>query len=488
MSVAPSLSSAFDWLTHRAAVLPGHPALEFGDSVLTFRQLDGAVSRAAAGLLERGLRPCDRVALLAGNSPEFVIAVLAAARSGAIVAPLNWRLSRPELAWQVERIRASLVVADAGYREMGSAIARAAGTAWAEVAELGTAVPGGAFAGPWTGDFVLMFTSGTTGRPKAARLTFENFLASAAASAFNIGVDPRDRWLACMPLCHVGGLSIITRSLIQGTTVLLERAFDATRVNAALRSGRVSLLSVVPTMLARMLDADRDPYPQAVRAVLVGGGPVTRELLEAAAERGLPVLQTYGLTEATSQVTTLAPADALDHLGSAGKPLFGVSVRVDAPPGEPGEILVAGPTVFAGYFDDPEATGRALRDGWLHTGDIGRVDEHGFLYVLDRRDDLVVTGGENVYPAEVEAMLEAHPAVAEAAVVGLPDPAWGQVVAAAVRFTASPIPWQELDVYLRRHLAGYKVPRRWLAAGELPRTASGKLQRHRVRAWFEGGE
>lgn len=488
---AGGLPAAFDWLAHRAAVLPAHPAVEFGAEVWSFSELDRRASAAAALLLDAGLEPGDRAALLAANSNTFVAAVFGAARAGIRLAPLNWRLTAGELAWQVQRLGARAVLHDAAYADAATAVAAEAGSRALDLETAGRHAarsPAAGWPGTWTGDFILMFTSGTTGRPKAARLTFENFFASAAASAFNIGVDPADRWLACMPLCHVGGLSIATRSLIQGTTIVIHPGFDPAAVNRALRRERISLLSVVPTMLARMLEADPDPFPPSTRAVLVGGGPVSRGLLERAAARGLPVLQTYGLTEATSQVTTLSPADALEHLGSAGKPLFSIRVAVDAPPGEPGEILVAGPTVFAGYFDDPEATARALQGGWLRTGDIGRLDAEGFLYVLDRRDDLVVSGGENVYPAEVEAALEAHPAVREAAVVGLPDDRWGQVVGAAVVFEpGASAGWGDLEAWLRGRLAGYKLPRRWLEAGELPRTASGKLQRHRVRAWFEAG-
>ena len=487
--ISPALPP-FDWVAHRASALPRHPAVEFGAEVWSFAELDHRVSAFAQELLGAGVRPGDRVGLLAGNSAHYVAAVFGTARAGAIVAPLNWRLAAGELAWQLNRIGTRLLLHDQAFASAASEIARAAGIPAMSIAGGADGAVSGPceWPGTWSGDFVLMFTSGTTGRPKAARLTFENFFASAAASAFNIGVDPADRWLACMPLCHVGGLSIATRSLIQGTTAVIHAGFDAGAVNRALREERITLLSVVPTMLARMLEADERPYPPSVRAVLVGGGPVSRDLLERAAARGLPVLQTYGLTEATSQVTTLAPGDALAHLGSAGKPLFSVRLRVAAPADQPGEILVAGPTVFPGYFDDPEATARALRDGWLHTGDIGLIDAEGFLTILDRRHDLVVTGGENVYPAEVEAALEAHPAVREAAVVGLPDPHWGQVVAAAVVLRdARPPGWGELEAWLRERLAGYKVPRRWLALDELPRTTSGKLQRHLVRARFGGG-
>ncbi|MEJ5222504.1 MAG: o-succinylbenzoate--CoA ligase, partial [Tepidiforma sp.] len=448
---ATATPPGFDWLAHRAAVLPGHPAVEFGAEVWSFAELDRRASAVAALLLGAGLGPADRAALLAANSNAFVAAVFGAARAGIPLAPLNWRLSHAELAWQVRRLSARVLLHDAVYAAAAAAVTAEAGARALSLeadARHGPAAPAAGWPGTWTGDFILMFTSGTTGRPKAARLTFENFFASAAASAFNIGVDPADRWLACMPLCHVGGLSIATRSLIQGTTIVIHPGFDPAAVNRALRRERITLLSVVPTMLARMLEVDSDPFPPTLRAVLVGGGPVSRELLERAAARGLPVLQTYGLTEATSQVTTLSPADALGHLGSAGKPLFSVRVAVDAPPGEPGEILVAGPTVFAGYFDDPEATARAVRGGWLRTGDIGRLDADGFLYVLDRRDDLVVSGGENVYPAEVEAALETHPAVREAAVVGLPDAHWGQVVAAAVVFREAGAPgWSDLEAW-----------------------------------------
>ncbi len=482
-----AFAPGFDWLAHRASALPGHPAIEFGGEVWSFVELDHRASAIAARLLGAGLHPGDRAALLAANSNAFVAALFGAARAGVQLAPLNWRLTPAELAWQVQRVGARLLLHDDTFADAALQAAASAGARTLPIqTETGCpAQPAGGWPGTWSGDFILMFTSGTTGRPKAARLTFENFFASAAASAFNIGVDPADRWLACMPLCHVGGLSIATRSLIQGTTVVIHAGFDPAAVNRALRHERITLLSVVPTMLARMLDADPDSYPASVRAVLVGGGPVSRELLERAAGRGLPVLQTYGLTEATSQVTTLSPADAPGHLGSAGKPLFSIRVAVDASPGEPGEILVAGPTVFAGYFDDPQATERALRDGWLHTGDIGRIDPDGFLSVLDRRDDLVVSGGENIYPAEVEAALEAHPNVREAAVVGLPDERWGQIVAAAIVFEpGAATGWDVLEGWLRERLAAYKVPRRWRLADQLPRTTSGKLQRHRVRAWF----
>jgi O-succinylbenzoic acid--CoA ligase len=274
--------------------------------------------------------------------------------------------------------------------------------------------------------------------------------------------------------------------VIYGTTAVIQPSFDEHAVNRALRDEGIALLSVVPTMLQRMLDADEALFPPSVRAVLVGGGPVARDTLERALGRGLPVLQTYGLTEAASQVTTLSPADALTHAGSAGKPLLTTRVRIDARPGEAGEILVRGETVTPGYFENTVATADALRDGWLHTGDIGRVDGDGFLYVLDRRDDLIVTGGENVYPAEVEGVLRGHPLVEAAAVVGVPDERWGQAIAAAV-VAAPGLDEAELEAWLRARLAAYKLPRAIRIVAALPMTASGKVQRRLVREEFAGG-
>ncbi|MCK9520286.1 MAG: o-succinylbenzoate--CoA ligase [Dehalococcoidia bacterium] len=514
-----------EWLAHRADVLPAHPAVVLGDTTLTYRELDAAATALAGRLQAEGVAPGDRVALLVLNSLELVVAIHAVPRAGAILLPLNARLIPPELAYQLEDAAASLLLyhdRTAGQAAEAARAAKLANTIDITPSPLGAIAPGAPSppnplsqragrggteedavspplppqrergpGAPGTGHralgttarpFAIIYTSGTTGAPKGAVLSHENFFASAAASAFNMGVLPGDRWVACLPLFHIGGLSIVTRSAIYGTTIVVHPAFDEHAVNAELREGGATLLSVVPTMLQRMLDADDLPYPATVRGVLVGGGPVTKVLLERATVRGLPVLQTYGLTEATSQVTTLAPGDALAHLGSAGKPLLGSRIRIDAPPGEPGEILVSGPTVTSGYWNRPDATASALHDGWLHTGDIGRLDGDGFLYVLDRRDDLIVCGGENVYPAEVEAAIKSFAGVCDACVVGLPDERWGQVVAAAIVSTEGSLDTAALETYLRTKLAGYKVPRTVRLVESLPVTASGKVRRNVVRA------
>ena len=527
-----------DWVALRARTHGDHVAVEAPDATLTYAALDARVGAAAAALRARGLRDGAPVALLMTAGSGFATAAHAVPRAGGVLMPLNARLATAELAWQLADAGARLLVADEATLSAARAAADAAGGVEVIDAEalvdMPAATPSRSSRGsPDRSEWVqreiegerrpsfhsgrtgeehhagrtdapgeidpgrphsVLYTSGTTGRPKGALLTHGNFHWSAVGSGLNLGVDPADRWLACMPLFHVGGLSILLRSAIYGTTAVVHERFDEARVNRALREQGVTLLSVVATMLGRMLDADDAPYPSSVRAVLVGGGPAPRPLLEAARDRGLPVLQTYGLTEAASQVTTLPAVDGLRKPGSSGLPLPGTTVRIApagdadgarAVPGEIGEILVAGPTVTPGYRGRPDATAAALRGGWLRTGDVGFLDAEGYLTVVDRREDLIVSGGENVYPAEVEAVLLAHPGVLECAVFGAPDEAWGQRVTAVIvtrpGAAADLLTTDALAAFCRERLAAYKVPRTFAVRAEaLPRTASGKLQRHLV--------
>jgi len=282
------------------------------------------------------------------------------------------------------------------------------------------------------------------------------------------------------------------RSVIYGISILVYEKFDASEVNRAIRKEGVTIISVVAVMLQRMLctlDAEQPDarYPQTLRCVLLGGGPAPRPLLEDCASRNIPVVQTYGLTESCSQAATLSPADALRKLGSAGRPLLPVQLRImlddgqPAAPGEVGTIFLKGPTITPGYDGRPEATARALRDGWFSTGDIGYLDADGYLYVLDRRSDLIISGGENVYPAEIEAILLAHPAVEEAGVCGLADARWGQVPVAFLRLhPASTTTAHELQTYAAQRLARYKLPHAFYFVTQLPRTSSGKLMRREL--------
>lgn len=448
-----------DWLRQRAGTTPHRIALLFAGESWTFSQLDAAVDRAAALLMDWQIRGGERVGIRADNSAAYVVAVHALMRIGAVLVPINTRLTEAEVAWQTANAQTVRTLAHSNI----AALLEAPRSRPVPQREFDLA--------DWHS---IVYTSGTTGKPKGAILTYGNHWWSATASALNLGLAPNDTWLVCLPLFHVGGLSILLRGVICGMTALVQARFDAADVNRAIDEKGVSIVSVVSTMLDRMLSLrDGRPYPSTLRCVLLGGGPAPLPLLERAAALGVPVVQTYGLTETASQFTTLAPEDAIVKLGSAGKPLMGSQLRL----GSQGEILVRGPNVSRGYLD---GSSHVDADGWLHTGDLGRLDEDGYLYVLDRRDDLIVSGGENVYPAEVEATLLAHPAVAEAGVIGVPDAQWGRTVAAFVVLTEA-CDAEVLIAFCRQRLAGYKVPRTIEFQEALPRNAAGKLLRRELR-------
>lgn len=488
----PLPDPAVPWLHGRALCDPEGLGLIAGGERLTWGGLAARAAHTAAALADRGIGRGDRIAVVMAPSTAGVVLVHAAQRLGATLVLLNTRLAPSELAALVAHAAPSLLVHD----EANAAALVAARTPRLDVTALvtveGAATPGrrsGAGPGATVAAAVpppldlaaaatILYTSGTTGRAKGVMLTHANHRASAAASRAALGVADGDRWLCCLPFFHVGGLAIVMRSVLDGVPMLVHGRFDAPAVWRAVVEERVTLLSVVPTMLYRLLaEVESAPRSHALRCVLVGGAALDPALHARAAALGLPIAATYGLTEASSQVAT---AEVGDAPGDVGRPLDGTRVRIAAPDADGcGEILVAGPTVMAGYFRDPEATAAALRDGWLHTGDVGRYGADGRLRVLDRRADLVVTGGENVYPTEVEAVLLAHPSVAEAAVYGVDDPEWGRRLQAAVVLNAGcDFDAAALDAWCRMRLAGFKRPRVIRAVSDLPRTASGKLRRH----------
>jgi O-succinylbenzoic acid--CoA ligase len=438
-----------NWLEQRATSCPDRAAVATAAGELTYAALEEEAKRCARRLAARGVRAGSLVAIELPVVLEHAVLLHALMKLGAIAAPISTRLAPPEREAELERVAPALIVTRASELDGPEADM------------------------PLLGEHDLdavhcrMATSGTSGRPKAVGITYGNHLWSAVGSAFNLGVDPADRWLCCLPLHHVGGLSILIRSAIYGTTAILHDGFEAEAVAASLDSDRATLVSLVPTQLERLLAIDAEL--SGPRAILLGGGPASQEMLEEASGRGARIVPTYGLTEAASQVTTLAPADVRRRLGSAGRPLLTTRLRIVG-----GEILVQGPTVAPGCADE---------DGWLHTGDLGRIDEEGFLYVVGRIDDLIVTGGENVVPDEVEAVLLSHPAVADAAVIGRADEEWGEAVAAVVvpAGAAPPSP-DDLRLHCAASLAGYKVPKRFEFTAELPRTGSGKLLRRALRA------
>lgn len=467
-----------DWLARQAALRPNHPALIGAEATYTFAELDRWAGVVAARL-GQSVPPGARVALLARNRLAYAAVVHAAPRAGVTLVLLNTRLTAAELAFQVRDSGPALLIAE---DELVATAREAAGETpiitLEELAAPADAPPPPAPPINLSAPHTIIYTSGTTGRPKGAILTAGNHWWNAIGSMLNLGLCDDDRWLAVLPLFHVGGLSILLRGVIYGIPVILHERFDPMLVRRDLAAQRVTIVSLVAVMLQRLLAVDPAPFPPHLRCVLLGGGPAPLALLEQCAVRGIPVTQTYGMTEAASQAATLAPAEALQRLGSAGKPLLPVELRIvtpaghDAAPGEVGEICLRGPTISPGYVSRPPRQ----PDEWLPTGDLGYLDAEGYLYVVDRRSDLIIAGGENIYPAEVEAVLLSHPAVAEAGVVGVPDPEWGQRPVAAV-VVRQPVTSEELIAHCRARLAGYKAPRAIVFVDELPRTAAGKLRR-----------
>ncbi len=446
------------WLGRAARTRPAHTALQTRDGSWSYAQLLAAALAGADELAERGAERGQRVAVALPPGLAFAQALHACLLLGAVAVPIDARSSPAERTLLADR--AALLLeeplrappADAGRSPRPAPAGHA-----------------GAVSHDLDATAVVIHTSGTTASPRPVELTYGNFLWSALGSAVALGRDPEERWLCALPLAHVGGLSILVRSAIYATTAVVHERFDGERVRDALLEQGVTLVSLVATTLARLLDAGL-ARPPSLRAALTGGGPVPEALVARARAAGVPVASTYGLTEACSQVTTTPAAALGEERSGGGVALFCTRVRI----GRENEIMVQGPTV---------APGAVGSDGWLHTGDVGKLDEDGRLMVTGRIADTIISGGENVAPAEVEAVLEAHPDVLEAAVVGRPDPQWGEAVTAIVVARAGVVVEGEaLRVHCARVLAPHKVPRRVVLAREpLARTPSGKLRRRELR-------
>jgi len=361
------------------------------------------------------------------------------------------------------------------------------------VASLSAVTPESVTPAEWSLDDtqLILFTSGTTGDPKAVQLTTGNLLASAVASAFRLGFDPDDRWLVTLSLHHMGGIAPILRMPLYGMTVVFRAGFDAGAAADDLDRYDATAVSLVPTMLRRMLDR-RGTLTESLRVVLLGGAPASPELIERCRDYSVPVYPTYGMTETASQIATARPNAAYANPESVGRPLFMTDVTVvdeagsPLPPGEPGELVVDGPTVTPGYYGDSDATEAAFGAFGFHTGDVGVADDYGTLTVLNRVDDRIVTGGENVDPGEVVDVLLAHPSVREAAVVGVPDAEWGERVSALVVPEGDSIDRDELLGFARDRLAGFKLPKVIVVAEAIPRTVSGTVDREAVRERLSG--
>jgi fatty-acyl-CoA synthase len=491
-----------DWLEKWAQYSPDAVALQDNDTgaVHTYADCRTRVLRLA-GLLRRNHRvlPGDRVAVLATNDMTTVFLFFALQQLGAILVPVNWRLAPPEIAHVLGDAEPALLVHQTEFAETLERVEPAVLPSRRVLLDaLGEAagdrsLPAQASAGqpPFDSPAMILYTSGTTGRPKGAVITHAMITWNSINTTLRLNVVQSDATLTFAPFFHTGGWNVVTTPFLhRGARVILLHRFDPDRVLELCDRERVTLLFGVPTMMdvmARCASFSRVSL-DSVRYAIVGGEPMPRDLIRTWHDKGVPIRQGYGLTEFGPNVFSLNEQDAERKIGSIGFPNFYVDARVvddagaDVPDDVVGELVLRGPVCTPGYWRDPEATAEAVRDGWFHTGDLVRRDPEGYFYVIDRKKDMYVSGAENVYPAEVERVLLAHPAVREAAVVGVPDPKWGEVGRAFVVLEPDAAASEaEILGFCADRLARYKIPRSVVFLDALPKSDSGKILKRTLK-------
>jgi long-chain acyl-CoA synthetase len=486
-------------LERAVASQPDRPAVRMDDLVLTYRQLHDAAARVTSLLLAAGIEPGDRVGLMLPNVPAFPIAFYGALGAGAVVVPINPLLKGREVAYYLGDSGAKLLFA---WHAMAGEAAKGAADAGAQMVAVDDPALAGALADvtPQTSwadaaaddDAVILYTSGTTGTPKGAQLTHGGLGYNAQLTAETLlNNSPDDVVMGCLPLFHVFGLTCgLNAAVTAGGTMTLLPRFDPAKALDIIERDSVTIFEGVPTMYAAMLHLpDADPAKAAtLRLCISGGAAMPVEILRGFEEKfGCTILEGYGLSE-TSPVASFNHPDKVRKPGSIGTPVVGVEMRLvgndgaDVPVGEVGEIAIRGHNVMRGYWGRPEATAEAIPDGWFRTGDLARIDEDGYYFIVDRKKELIIRGGYNVYPREIEEVLHEHPAVAEAAVIGIPHDSLGEEVGAAVALKpGAAATSEELRAFTKERVAAYKYPRHvWLVA-ELPKGPTGKILRREVR-------
>lgn len=507
-------------LHRRARYAPDTAALVYEGREITAGELGRTVQELAAGLTEHGLRRGDRIAYLGFNSVTFLETLLAAAHIGAVFVPVNFRLAADEVRHILADCGAHTLVVEEGHRALVEAVlteiparhhvlidtdpacppAAAPPALWTPLsALLGSADPGLEPVALHDDDLAaLMYTSGTTGRPKGVMLTHGNLWWNAVNVDSVVDTRPDDVTLAAAPLFHIGGLNALTlRTLVRGGTVIVHRSFDPERCLQDLVRHRVNSLFAVPAMYGALslVPGFADADLSALRAAIVAGAPVPPQLIHDYAGHGILLQQAWGLTETSPFATYLPPRLTALKTGSAGAPMPYTQICLQAPgsrtrvdePDTRAEICVRGPNVTPGYWNNPTATRDAFDEaGWFHTGDIAYRDNDGYYYIVDRLKDMIISGGENVYPAEVERVLIEYPGVVEVAVIGVPHAKWGETVLAVLTCEAGTAPSvEEMRAFAGRQLARYKLPTQVMLINQLPRNASGKLAKISLRQWVE---
>ncbi|MGI9053654.1 MAG: class I adenylate-forming enzyme family protein [Ilumatobacteraceae bacterium] len=485
------------WVSGWARLRPDHPAVIFDEQPITWAEYDEQIDRWATALRDAGVERGDRVGLYMRNRPEFLYGFFATARIGAIVVPVNHFLSSREVSSTLRHSGAIVVVTDG---EFDAVIAEVSPELevrqWLSAADPPPAITAPQRPAPIAEPIglddpaVILYTSGTTGMPKGAITTHGGILFCTLQWVIQVRHAPGDVHICHFPLAFTGGTMAATMPVVHsGGTMILDHGFDPGRTLDYIERYGIAFVAGVPTMWKAMLDHPRFGATDlsSIRLGFIGAAPVPLPLIEAFRARDVPFAQAYALTEGNGLCLFLPTEDIARKLGSCGLDLLYCEGKVvddagaECPPGEVGELVLRGPVVFPGYWNDPEETARTLVDGWLHTGDLATRDAEGYFSIVDRKKDLIITGGLNVYPAEVESVLYGIAGVREAAVVGAPHDHWGEEVVAVLAGDAG-LAEETVLAEARRGLAAYKVPKRVIFVDELPKTLSGKIQRRRVLA------
>jgi long-chain acyl-CoA synthetase len=513
-----AIATVADVTRHHAKARPDKVALHYEGEKITYAELDRRANQAAQGLLAAGIKRGMRVAILAKNGPAFFELWFGAAKVGAVVVPVNFRLAPPEIAFVVNDATAELLFVGADFYPAVEKVAGELESVRAIIALDGSHPAWPAYRGwlarqeardphlPIAGHdcAIQLYTSGTTGHPKGAQLSHDNLLALLPRALAQWGNwHDGDVNLVCLPLFHIGGSGWGLVGLYRGVENVMTRDFDPPAILRIIEQQRITKAIFVPAMMLFLLQAPqaRDTDFSSLELIVYGASPAPLDLIRGALKVfGCGLAQVYGLTETTGAITYLGPEDhgehAIERMKSCGKPMSGVEIKVvDAagnalPPREVGEILCSTPQVMLGYWNLEEGTRRSIRDGWFRSGDAGYMDEDGYLYIYDRVKDMIVSGGENIYPAEVESALFGHPAIADVAVIGVPDERWGEAVKAiVVKKPEAAVGVAELIDYARERIAGYKVPRSVDFVAALPRNAAGKILKRELRKpYWQGRE
>jgi fatty-acyl-CoA synthase len=494
-----------DLIDRHAAFTPDKTVIRFAGRTLTYAAFAARIAAAARALKSQlGIGRGDRVAILSTNHPDFLVLLYACARLGALLVPLNWRLAIPEQVFILSDVSVKALVVEEGFaavtppllealpdaRVVGLDFAPAGGASFEQILAVGTG-DGRSSSLDLSCPLLVVYTSGTTGRPKGAVLRQEALMWNAAMSQHMHALTSDDHVLTVLPFFHVGGLNILTTPALQlGATVTIHPRFTPDAALAALGEDRPTLTVLVPATMQALIEHPRwhETDLSALRAVTTGSTLVPQPLIDAVTARGVPVLQVYGSTE-TCPIAIYTPLGGdLSRGASTGLPGLHCEARIvdeagrEVARGTPGEVVVRGPNVFFEYWGNEAATGEVLRNGWYHTGDIGTRDDDGYFYVHDRKKNMIISGGENIYPAEIERVLHEHPAVAEAAVIGCPDPKWQEVpVAYVVARKGMSVDADGLLRHVAAQLARFKIPRDVVFVDDLPRNALGKVQHFRLK-------